>query len=168
MREDRLSPRLGRLIDAAKAAAQGTTVSRRTTGSATSRTNAQSVAGSSAPVEAVALLCGSDAVYAVCSSDSGKMCRAAAEALDAARAAGEYEILAAAVAWRDATAADVLPCQTCRAALAAIDPDLDVVVKRMGRWVLLPLSSLSPILSVSPSAGSQSILQAASREDLCR
>ncbi len=121
MREDQLSPELGRLIDAAKAAAGRSDAGTRT--------------------EAVALLTEDVSVFVGCTSGAAPgTCRAAEEALAAWRAAGGDQILAAAVASGDATLQDVEPCPSCLAALAAVDPYLGLVVKRKGRWVLVSLS----------------------------
>lgn len=122
MDEDLLSPELGRLIDVAKAAAGE--------GPAESR------------LEGVALLT-EEGIYPG-RGEGGAGCRAALEALDAWHEAGEDALLAAAVASSDTSVASVLPCPTCRAALAAVDPELPLVIKRKGRWVLTPLSWLPP------------------------
>ena len=114
MDEDRLSPQLGRLIDEAKAA------SLRVDPAAT-------------PAEGVALLCGDGSVYSA---------SAAQAALASARRAGATEILAAAVAVANDPSSTLLPSAESRACLAGIDPDLPLVVKQFGRWVLVALSKL--------------------------
>jgi cytidine deaminase len=127
MHEDQLSPELGRLIDAAKAAATWADpgLSR---------------------AEGVAVLTATGTVYAGCVSrdDPGAPLRCAAEsALASARRAGDDDVLAAAVAVANDSAESVFPSPDCRGALAEVDPDLPLVVKQMGRWVKLPLSRLS-------------------------
>lgn len=114
MDEDLLSPQLGRLIDAAKAASM-------------------QAGPAAAAAEGVALLATDGSVY--CGSG-------AQMALASARRAGTTEILAAAVAITNDPGATVLPGAESRACLAAIDPDLPLVVKQLGRWVLMALSKL--------------------------
>jgi hypothetical protein len=113
MHEDLLSPQMGRLIDQAKAASLQL-----------------DPAVSSA--EGVALLAGDGSMYA----------GAVDTALAAARQAGVDEILAAAVAAAVHQAETVYPSEGCRKSLAGIDPDLPLVVKERGRWVLHLLSQL--------------------------
>jgi hypothetical protein len=113
MDEDLLSPQMGRLIDQAKAAALKID---------------PAVSGA----EGVALLAGDGSVY------SG----AVDTALAAARQAGVAEILAAAVAVAADQDGTNFPSRGCRRSLAAIDPELPVVVKERGRWVLRLLSHL--------------------------
>lgn len=128
MHEDRLSPELGRLIDAAKAAAAR-------------------VAPAFARAEGVAVLTGTGAVHAgyVGDDDSAAPARCAAEsALSSARRAGDGKVLTAAVAVANDPAESVFPSPDCRRSLAEVDPDLPLVVKQLGRWVMLPLSQLSP------------------------
>lgn len=126
MHEDQLSPELGRLIDAAKAAAAR-------------------VAPSLPRAEGVAVLTRGGAVYAgYWGDDPAAVSRCAAEsALASARRAGDGEVLAAAVAVANDPAESVFPSPDCRRSLADIDPDLPLVVKQSGRWVLLPLSRMS-------------------------
>jgi hypothetical protein len=126
MDEDRLSPPLGRLIDAAKAAAGEGAVD--------------------GPTEGVALLTDAGTVHAGCSRGhpDSSVPSAADVALDAARQAGSGEILAAAVAMPTDTADTVLPSTRSRQSLADIDADLPLVFKQQGRWVSLPLSQIPP------------------------
>ncbi|MFH0917220.1 MAG: hypothetical protein V1912_12360 [bacterium] len=128
MHEDRLSPELGRLIDAAKAAAAR-------------------VAPSRGRVEGVAVLTATGAMYAghAVDDDAAAPSGSAAEAaLSSARRAGDGEVLAAAVAVANDPAESVFPSPDSRRSLAEIDPHLPLVVKQLGRWVMLPLSQLSP------------------------
>lgn len=123
---DKLSPRLGRLIDEAKAAARraGPEV---------------------AQAEGVALLTAADDVYVGYPDGAGSRLVAAAEmALAAAQEAGGEEILAAAVAVPSDPAGTVLPSTESRCILAGVDPDLQIVFKQGGRWVMLPLSEIAP------------------------
>jgi hypothetical protein len=127
MDEDRLTPQLGRLIDQAKAAAL--------------------LAGpAAARAEGIALLAGDGTVHT--GYQGADLDRPLSSAVDAAlasvRRGGCEEILAAAVAVAGDPAATVLPGSECRAALAGIDPDLPLVFKHQGRWVLLPLSRTPP------------------------
>jgi hypothetical protein len=125
MREDQLSPLLGRLIDAAKAAVPQT--------------------GDRAghPSEAVALLTDSGAIYTGRSGGgpAGAACGAAEAALDDWRRAGTGSIDAAALAG-DPACESVFPCAECGRLLAGIDPELPLVLKQRGRWVLAPLSAV--------------------------
>ena len=124
MREEQLSPQLGRLIDAAKGALPA-------------------AGSSSLSAEAVALLTESGAIYTGCSagdSSSGR-CGAAALALAGHRAAGGDGIDAAALALSLPTDS-AFPCPDCRRVLTEIDPELPLAVRQRGRWVLLPLSAV--------------------------
>ena len=125
MREEQLSPQLGRLIDAAKGALPDAEPAGR-------------------PVEAVALLTESGVIYTGCSTgdSSSGGCGAAALALAHHRAAGGGDIDAAAFAL-SLPADSVYPCSECRCALAEIDPELAVAIRQRGRWVLVPLSAVS-------------------------
>ena len=129
MDEDQLSPELGRLIDTVKAAA-------RTAGSA------GRVRGRRAPRRRRDYLSRRQRPRARMDDARGAGCSAAQDAVDAWRGAGGEEVLAAALAWADAPAEDALPCSSCRETLAAVDPDLPLVIKRRGRWVVVPLSGL--------------------------
>jgi hypothetical protein len=128
VREDQLSPQLGRLIDAAKAAAAR--------------------ADPGIPrAEGVALLTGNDKVYAGCAGTdrASPLLSAADLALASAHRAGEHEVLAAAVAVVNDLAESTLLSPECYRSLVAIDPELPLVIKQKGRWVLLELSQLSPV-----------------------
>lgn len=127
MDEDRLSPRLGRLIDQAKAAA-------RVGGSVTEE------------AEGVALLGGDGEVYVghTGAEPASPRSSAADVALARARRGGCSEILAASVAAAADTADTVPPSAESRRALAGIDLELPLVFKQRGRWVSLPLSHVSP------------------------
>jgi len=124
MDEDRLTPQLGRLIDAAKAASLR--------------------AETAARAEGIALLTAGENIYAGCvdADPDTPMASAAEMALAAARGAGETGIAAAAVAVVNDPAPTVLPGAESRQCLADVDPDLPVVFKQRGRWVLLLLSQL--------------------------
>lgn len=124
MHEERLSPQLGRLIDAAKA-------------------TAARVDPTLPSTEVVGLLTTAGAVYAAAGEDRpGHPVSAAEAALALARAAGDSEVSTAAVALANDVSETVSPSPaTCRH-LAEFDPELPVVVKRLGRWVMVPLSQL--------------------------
>jgi hypothetical protein len=126
MDEDRLSPQLGRLIDEAKAAAR--------------------LLGATGPeVEGVALLTGEGTVHCGAVTEASAEAGSAAQAaLDRARSAGHEEILAAAVAAPFATADTVLPSAESHRCLAGVDPELLLVIKQQGRWVMLPASKVNP------------------------
>ena len=126
MHEERLSPQLGRLIDAAKAAAG-------------------QMDPTLPPTEVIALLTSSGAVH------TGQMGPAGADhpevAVSAAEAAptlvgavGDDEVLVAVIAVTGDASQSVSPSPaTCRF-LAELDPELPLVLKQKGRWVMLPLS----------------------------
>ncbi len=123
MHEERLSPELGRLIDAAKAAAAR-------------------VDPSLPPTEVVGLLTSTWAVYtAQATEDRPEGPVLAVEAaLALARAAGDGEVLTAVVTLANDASESVSPSPaTCRS-LGELDPELPVVVKQKDRWVRLPLS----------------------------
>lgn len=128
MREEQLSPELGRLIDTAKAQA------------AQARSHAPKAEGA-------ALLTGSGEVFAACSGmDAGPQAPCAvARAFAAAGQTGAEGVLAIALA---ATAYDrtdsFRPCDECRSFLATLDPELPMVTKQLGRWVVQPLCELCP------------------------
>ncbi len=138
MDKDTLSPLLGRLIDAAKAAAAEVTVSGAagTEAGETLRATAPAVATC---VDGAALMTESEYLFSGHRGPSGEC--AVASALDAWRSDGGAEIVAACVARVDA-AADVLPCADCRQALAGLSPYLPVVLKLKGRWVLTHLADV--------------------------
>jgi hypothetical protein len=131
--EDRLSPQLGRLIDEAKTAAAALGVA-------------------TAEAEGVALLTEDGAVH----SGAGGRSRGAAAAegnipgraslsaaglaLQNARATGDREILAAAVAAPCDSSETVLPGMESYKCLVEVDPEMPLVLKQHGRWVVLPLS----------------------------
>lgn len=122
MDEDQLSPQLGRLIDEAKAVAR--------------------MLGITTPdAEGVALLTGKGTIH--CGARAGATEEggsAAGSALERARAAGDDEILAAAVAAPFHSGETVLPsAESCRC-LAGIDPELPLVIKQHGRWIMIPAS----------------------------
>ena len=125
MDEDLLSPRLGRLIDQAKAAARqaGPEISR---------------------AEGVALLTDAGTVHVGCADGQPEPAAPAAEAaLAVARQAGCSAIVAAAVAVPDDPSETVMPSDASRRVLAAVDPELPIVFKQRGRWVMLSLSVLA-------------------------
>jgi hypothetical protein len=64
--------------------------------------------------------------------------------LTSARAQGEYDVRTAVVALAHDPSESVSPSATTYAVLAGLDPELPVVIKQMGRWVVLPLSRLQP------------------------
>lgn len=123
MDEAQLSPLLGRLIDQAKAAA------------------AQTVAGSGS-TEGVALLLADESIVAAhgATGETGMPVSAAERAIAVAREGQVIE--AAAVATTGPSAQTVLPSEESRRALEAVDPDLPLVVKYRGRWVVRSLSDL--------------------------
>jgi hypothetical protein len=126
--EDQLSPQLGRLIDAAKAAAAR-------------------VKPGVSRAEGVALLTGNDRVYTGCAGTdpAAPMLSAADLALASAHRAGDHEVLAAAVAVANDLAESTLLSPECYRSLLAVDPELPIVIKQQGRWVLVELSQLSPV-----------------------
>jgi len=125
MDEDRLTPQMGRLIDRAKAAAH-------------------QVTAPGVRAEGVALLTGDGSIYSGHSGEDPALPAASAAdvALACARRSRYAEISAAAIAVANESAETVLPGDGSRVVLAAIDPDLPVVFKHHGRWVLHPLSEL--------------------------
>lgn len=139
MDEDRLSPELGRLIDEAKAAAL--------------------LLGADAPnAEGVALLADGRKIHSGGTADSPGLARvglagadperppvsAAELALRCARTAGDEEILAAAVACPGDAAETVPPSAESHRCLMGIDPELPLVFKQQGRWVVLPVLQVHP------------------------
>lgn len=127
MYDDQLSPQLGRLIDAAKAAAAR-------------------VDPRVPRAEGVALLTGNETVHTGCAGadPASPLLSAAEAALASAHRAGDDEVLAAAVAVANDSADTTLLSPECYRCLVAIDPELPLVIKQQGRWVLLSLSRLSP------------------------
>jgi hypothetical protein len=136
MDEDRLSPDLGRLIDQAKGAAE--------------------LLGLTDPdIETVALLSESGDIYTGAtlhrgvqldpSAVPGVALRSAAHlALERAQEAGAGEILAAAVAAPYRLADTVLPSVATYERLVGLDPELPLVVKQHGRWVMLAANKVTP------------------------
>jgi hypothetical protein len=136
MDEDRLSPELGRLIDEAKAAAR--------------------LLGVEDPaIESVALLTDGGDIYTGATlhyGDSVDLTRgpdtsphsAAHLALERALGAGAGEILAAAVASPYNPADTVLPSVATHERLVGLDPELPMVLKQQGRWVMLPAFKVGP------------------------
>jgi hypothetical protein len=123
MDEDRLTPQLGRLIDSAKVA---------------------SLQAGAARAEGVALLTAGESIYVgyAGGDPDDPTASAAAAALAAARGAGEADIVAAAVAVANDPAQTDLPSMESRQCLTDLNPDLPMVFKQRGRWVLLLLSQL--------------------------
>jgi hypothetical protein len=109
--EDRLSPELGRLIDAAKAAAS-------TPGPAEEAPTAP------ARRESWALLGGDGRIYT------------------GPEAAAAPQPVAAAFAVTGESGDTALPAGDWRPALGALDPDLPVAVKYLGRWVVVTLAEI--------------------------
>ncbi|MCL5734024.1 MAG: cytidine deaminase [Actinobacteria bacterium] len=123
MREEQLSPQLGRLIDAAKSVLAPEPLE--------------------GPIEAVALLMDNGQIFTGRSAgDPGSgRCGAAERALLVSRAASGRQIDAVAVAVSPPSDS-ALPCRGCTDVLAGIDTELPVVLLQLGRWVLLPLSAV--------------------------
>lgn len=126
MDESRLTPRLGRLIDMAKAASL-------------------QVDPGASTAEGIALLTERESIYVGhTGGDPDRPGTSAAEvALVAARRAGEEEIVAAAVAIANDPGATVTPCRESLRCLAGLDPDLPLIVKKRGRWILMIVSELT-------------------------
>ena len=121
MREDQLSPQLGRLIDAAK--------------------NALPDFSACGSYEAVALLTETGAIFTGRSAAWEAEGGAVEAALRSYRGSGAGDIDAAAFAVNAPVESVVVPA-VCRKILEGIDPDLPILMKRLGRWVIVPLSSL--------------------------
>jgi hypothetical protein len=126
MDEDRLSPELGRLIDAAKAAAAAPGEAR----AAAARED-----GVPARSEGWAWLGANKQVYA--GHDP-------AAALAAARMAGGADPLAAAFAVAGEQGDTLLPEDGWQPASTGLDPETPAVVKYLGRWVVVTLAELGP------------------------
>jgi hypothetical protein len=136
MDEDRLSPDLGRLIDQAKAAAK--------------------LLGAEDPaIEAVALLTDGGDIYTGVTlhggaqvdstAGPGETPRSAAHlALERAQEAGAGDVLAAAVAAPYNRADTVLPSVATYERLVRWDPELPLVFKQHGRWVMLGAGKVTP------------------------
>jgi hypothetical protein len=121
VRDDQLSPQLGRLIDAAK--------------------NALPDFRACGSYEAVALLTETGAVFTGRSAAWEEESAAVEAALKGYREADAGDIDAAAFAVNASVESVAIPAG-CRRVLEGIDPDLPILVKQLGRWVILPLSSL--------------------------
>ncbi len=137
MDKDQLSPKLGRLIDAAKAAAL-----RAADRPAEAEAPAESV---TRQAEGVALLLADGTVCSAPGSNDEVHAQPAAAAVAAARRTGEVEIVAAAVAVANDPAQTLNPSPRTRRVLTEVDPNLPLVVKQQGRWVMAPLSDLPPL-----------------------
>ena len=141
MAEDRLSPELGRLIDVAKAAvgtaAAGATAAGEPAGPGDPTPGGDMPHGavSATRAEGWAFLAADGKVYA--GPD-------AAAALATVPAAGAPRLLAAAFAVAGDSADTLLPSGDWRRALAGLDPELPVVVKYLGRWVVVTLAEIPP------------------------
>jgi hypothetical protein len=133
--EDLLTPLLGRLIDQAKAAARRALTAQEAA--------ATSGAAASWP-EGVAILLGDETIESAYTGADPAQPTASAGglALAAARAKGKGEVLAAAVSVLPDPGDTVVPTDETRRSLAAANPDLQLIIKRRGRWVMLPLSQL--------------------------
>lgn len=135
MDEAHLSPDLGRMIDEAKTAAR-------------------SLGIEDPAVEGVALLVEEGDIYTGAGLMSGGRAVAdhmaapshsgASLALQRAQEAGAGEILAAAVAAPFDTSETVVPGVESYERLAGLDPELPLVIKQHGRWVMVAVSSVRP------------------------
>lgn len=135
MDEARLSPDLGRMIDAAKTAAR-------------------SLGSEDPSVEGVALLDDKGAIHTGAASGRGEQAvagssaepfrSAASVALQHAQEAGTGEILAAAVAAPFDTADTVVPGAATHECLVGLDPELPLVMKQRGRWVMVAVDTVTP------------------------
>jgi hypothetical protein len=136
MDEDRLSPDLGRLIDQAKAAARLFCLEDPT-------------------IEAVALLTDGGDIYTGATLNYGASLdlaagsdetpRSAAHlALERAQEAGAGEFLAAAVAAPYDPADTVPPSVATYERLVGLDPELPLVLKQQGRWVMVGADKVTP------------------------
>jgi hypothetical protein len=150
--EDRLSPELGRLIDAAKAAAEAARAATRAAAApGMTATDSAAAAGRPAGVatpraEGWAVLVGDGTIHT--GSDAAAVLSAAqagaASSSGADAGAGLTGLLAAAFAVSGEGGDTLLPGREGRAVLGAADPGLPIVVKHLGRWVAVPLSELPP------------------------
>jgi hypothetical protein len=127
MHEEQLSPELGRLIDAAKAAAAR-------------------VDPRLPRAEGVGLLTAAGQVHTGhAGEDPAASSRCAADSARAhVQSAGGGQVVAAAVAVANDPAESIFPSPGSRRSLAEIDSELPVVIKQLGRWVMLPLSAVLP------------------------
>lgn len=126
MDEDRLTPRLGRLIDAAKAAA------RAGLGRDTPRDDGTAGGGAPPRGEGWAVLGEDGEVYV------GLWLAAALDAAGRSGTAAETAAFAGAGGSDDTE----LPGRGWRTGVAGADPHLPVVVKHLGRWVLVTLEEI--------------------------
>jgi hypothetical protein len=76
---------------------------------------------------------------------TGSPLSAAQAALEQVRGCGDREILAAAVAAPHDPSLTVLPSTGSYMCLAELDPELPLVLKQYGRWVVLPLSRVRSV-----------------------
>ena len=140
MDEDRLTPQLGRLIDAAKAAAYSFDASLLEAEGVALLTDDGAVHSGAGSRVGVAAGVG-DAATEVTSTEVASSSPSAAQAaLELARGRGASEILAAAVASPHDPSETVLPSPGSHRCLVDLDPELPLVLKYCGRWVVLPLS----------------------------
>jgi hypothetical protein len=132
--EDRLSPQLGRLIDAAKAAARAGSADQPPGAGLTggAPTGAAAPNGAAARAEGWSVLGIDGDVYA-----GGRLAAALAAA-----AAGGTAPEAAAFAVVGEQGETLLPAGAWRQGAQGVDPQLPVVVKYLGRWVLVCLEEL--------------------------
>lgn len=154
MDEDRLSPELGRLIDAAKAAAHAAAERATVHAAAALRAAAADPAAAAVPPAAVAspraegwaVLVGDGAIHAgpdVAAVLSAAQASAVSSGGEDAQT-GLMGLLAAAFAVIGEGGDTLLPGDHGRTMLGDVDPGLPVVVKLLGRWVAVPLSELPP------------------------
>lgn len=81
---------------------------------------------------------------AVASSSAEPFRSAASAALEHAQEAGAGEILAAAVAAPFDTADTVVPGAATHERLLGMDPELPLVLKQHGRWVMVAADTVTP------------------------
>jgi hypothetical protein len=123
--EEQLSPELGKLIDAAKTAAeQAGSCGCRAEGAAVLTESAQIFVGRSGR-----------------GAEVGPTC-SVARAFAAAGLPGGDGVVAIALAAANDRATSFIPCEVCGSFLGSLDPELPVVTKQLGRWVMQPLSEL--------------------------
>lgn len=118
------------------------------------KTAARSLGVEDPAVEGVALLAeegdiytgaaAARAGYEITGSTSEEFHSAASLALQRAQDAGAGEILAAAVAAPYDTADTVVPGTATYERLVGIDPELPLVIKQHGRWVMVAASAVTP------------------------
>ncbi len=134
MDEDRLTPKLGRLIDAAKAAARGTAREAAPDGGGAAGQGGAAEPGRSPDVRAEG--------WAVLGLDGAVYPGGTVAAASAAAAAGHTEPEAAAFAVVGEAGDTLLPRAGWRAGMGDADPELPVAVKYLGRWVLVTLGEI--------------------------